>query len=88
MLRYRSMVSITRDIRAAPMMVVMRPCTVRQVRDLTPWSAGPPRPPCMVTSTGVLRLVTRGSRVSPRARLAMNNSDSRREVACREEGDW
>ena len=80
MLRYLSMVSITSDISAAPMMVVIRPWTARQVSDLTPWSADP-WPPCMVTSTGVLRLVTRGSRVSPRARLAINSRDRRREVA-------
>ena len=61
------------------MMVVISPWTARQVRDLVTWSP-PPGPPCMATSTGVLRLVIRGSTVSARARLAMNRIDRRRVV--------
>ena len=73
---------IPRDTTATAMMEDMRPWTARQVRDLVLWSlVCPPGPPCMVTSTGVLRLVTRGSRVSLRARLAINSRDSRRDVA-------
>ena len=34
MLRYLSTVSITRDIRAVPIMVVITPCTALHVRDL------------------------------------------------------
>ena len=79
MLRYLSTVSITRDIRAVAMMVVMSPCTALHVSDLSVWSPG--SPPCMVTNTGVLRLVTRGSTVSARARLAINRMDRRRVVA-------
>ena len=70
-----------RDTTATAIIEDMRPWTARQVRDLVTWSAVPaPGPPCMVTSTGVTRLVTRGSRLSARARLAINRMDRRRVV--------
>ena len=70
---------LPRDTTATAMMEDMRPWTALQVRDLVLWSlVCPPEPPCMVTSTGVNRLVTSGSSASARARLAINRMDSRR----------
>ena len=70
---------LPRDTTATAIMVVMSPWSALHVSDLSVWSPG--SPPCMVTSTGVLRLVTRGSTVSARARLAINRMDRRRVVA-------
>ena len=71
-------------MRAAPMAHVQSPWTARHVRERATWSVSAPRPPWMVTRTGVARLVTRGSTVSASARLEMNRRDSLREVACSE----
>ena len=77
---YNGVICSPRDTTATAIMVDITPCTALHVSDLVWWS--PSSPPCMVTNTGVLRLVTRGSTVSARARLAINSSERRREVAC------